>query len=233
MKAYIVHSHNKTLKERKEYFLYNIPVLILNPLPNHINIENVLSDLKDLVPYNLFNELDGIYIGEFPELKERDIHAMFKDDAIYLSSFSEHPDIDEYLIVGNIVHELGHLLEDKYHYEIYGDETIEKEYIGKKKKLLDILKANGISFPGIGNLFFSDNMVDELDDFLFNQIGYDSLLSITPGLFLSPYSVTSLREYFANGFEEYVNGDEGYLKEISLSVFNKLESFFKELRYEI
>jgi len=93
--------------------------------------------------------------------------------------------------------------------------------------LLDILRANGVSFHGMGNLFFSDDMVDEFDEFLFNHLGYDSLSSLTPGLFLSPYSVTSLREYFANGFEEYINGDSNYLKEISPVLFNKLELFLE------
>ena len=225
MKDYLQNSFKKSMKERKEYYLYDIPVYILNPLPDHISMDNILDDLKDLIPPEYFFGLEGVYVGEFPELKERDIQAMFKEGAIYLSSFQDHPEIDEELIVGNIIHELAHMLEDKYYYELYGDDMIEKEYVGKKRRLIDLLRANGISFHGMGNLFFSDDMVDELDDFLFKQLGYDSLSAITPGLFLSPYSVTSLREYFASGFEEYVNGDSNYLKEISPVLFNKLESF--------
>jgi len=227
MKDYLQSSFKKSMKERKEYYLYDIPVYILNPLPDHISMSEILDDLRDLIPHEYFSGLEGIYVGEFPEMKERDIHAMFKEGAIYVSSFKDHPEIDEDLIVGNIVHELAHMLEDKYHYELYGDDAIENEYVGKKKRLIDLLRANGVSFHGMGNLFFSDDMVDELDEFLFKHLGYDSLSSITPGLFLSPYSVTSLREYFANGFEEYINGDSNYLKEISPVLFNKLESFLE------
>ena len=56
------------------------------------------------------------------------------------------------------------------------------------------------SFHGMGKLFFSDEYVDELDDFLFKKLDMITLEALTPGLFLSPYSVTSIREYFAEWF---------------------------------
>jgi len=227
MKEYLKNSFEKNLKERKEYYLYDIPVLILNPFPEHIDINNVLEDLKDLVPYEFLNGLEGIYVGEFPELKDRKIQAMLKDSAIYLSSFKEYPEVTEEIVINDVVHELGHLLEDRLHYEIYYDNSIEQEYIGKKKRLVDLLRANGISFPGMGKLFFSEEHVDELDDFLLNQFGYNNLLALTLGLFLSPYSVTSIREYFAGGFEQYINGEDNYLKEISPALYNKLDSLLE------
>jgi len=227
MKKYLEHSVKKSLKERKEYLLYDVSVYMINFFPDHINVNNVLEDLKELIPYEVLYGLEGIYIGEFPELIERDIQAMLKDGAIYLSSYKEHPEVTEEIIVKDIVHELAHLVEDNYQFEIYGDNSIEKEYVGKKKRLVELLRANGISFHGMGNLFFSEDKVDELDDFLFKELEYDNLSSLTPGLFLSPYSVTSIREYFANGFEEYINGDLYYLKEISPALYNKLESFLE------
>jgi hypothetical protein len=222
MKKYLIHSVKKSLNERKEYLLYDIPVYLLNSLPEHIDINNVLNELKDLIPYEFLNGLEGIYVGEFPELKDRKIQAMLKDSAIYLSSFKEHPEVTEEIIVNNIVHELAHLLEDNEYFEIYGDDTIEKEYIGKKKRLVELLRANNIAFPGMGKLFFSEDYIDDLDDFLFKKLGYDNLTILTTGLFLSPYSVTSLREYFADGFEQYFGGDENFLKEITPAVYNKI-----------
>ena len=228
MKEYITHSVKKSLKERKEYYLYDIPVYVLKPFPEHININNVLEELRDIVPYEFMSGLEGIYIGEFPELKDRKIQAMFRDSVIYLSDFKEFADkVTEEIIVKDIVHELAHLLEDKSQHEIYGDDTIEKEYVGKKKRLVDLLRANDVSFHGMGKLFFSEESVDELDNFLFKELGYDNLSALTPGLFLSPYSVTSIREYFANGFEEYISGDQHYLKEISPALYNKLESILE------
>lgn len=227
MKDYLKNSFERSLKERKEYYLYDVPVYILNPLPPHIDFNEVLEDLKSLVPYVFLEGLEGIYVGEFPELKDRDIQAMLKDSAIYLSSFKDLPGITNEIIVKDIVHELAHLLEDRDYYEIYGDGTVETEYVGKKKKLVDILRANGISFNGMGALFFSDENVDELDDFLYKQLGYESLSSITPGLFLNPYAVTSIREYFASGFEEYILGDVYYLKEISPQLYQTIDKIME------
>ena len=41
-------------------------------------------------------------------------------------------------------------------------------------------------------------------------------------LFTTAYSVTSLREYFARGFEEYYLGNKLYLREISPYIYRKL-----------
>ena len=44
------------------------------------------------------------------------------------------------------------------------------------------------------------------------------------GLFNSPYGATSLKEYFANGFEAYYIGDRIYLSKISPYLYNKIEN---------
>jgi len=45
-------------------------------------------------------------------------------------------------------------------------------------------------------------------------------------LFFSPYAITALKEYWANGFENYIVGDYNdrkKLKEISPKLFKKIE----------
>ena len=42
-----------------------------------------------------------------------------------------------------------------------------------------------------------------------------------------PYSITSIREYFGNGFEEYLRGDAKYLKNISPTLYNKIEELLE------
>ena len=225
MKDYLNTSFQQSLRERKEYYLYDIPMYIINKFPDNIDVPYLIDDLKDIIPFEFIDGIEGIYVGEFPDFKERDIQAVLKDNAIYLSNFADQEDVDEEKIIKSIVHEIAHYQEEKNYSEIYGDEKIEEEYVGKKKRILHILRANGISFPGMGKLFFSEDYVDEFDDFLFKQLGYNTLSQITPGLFLSPYSVTSIREYFATGFDEYLNGDRKYLKEICPKLYDKLESF--------
>ena len=224
MKDYVIESANN----KKEFYLYNIPIQILKPFPKHIKVSNIVNKVKNLIPFKVVNGLDVIYVGDFKEFEERQISAMFLDGAIYISSYNNLPEITEEIIVKDIVHEIAHMLEEKFDFEIYGDQTIINEYNAKKKKLVSLLRAEGITFPGMGTLFFSEDYVDELDNFLLNKLGYDRLSILTAGLFLSPYSVTSIREYFANVFEEYTSGDKNYLKQISPATFEKVEELFRE-----
>ena len=78
-------------------------------------------------------------------------------------------------------------------------------------------------------LFFDERHVDELDKLLYNKIGYDTLSLMIPGLFTSPYSITSIREYFANGMEDYLLGDPEHLKQISPALYNKIDNLINEL----
>ena len=62
----------------------------------------------------------------------------------------------------------------------------------------------------------------KFDEFLYEDVGYPELTALTMGLFVSPYAVTSLREYFATGFEEYIMGDITSFRKISPHLFAKL-----------
>ena len=221
MKKYLETSFKENLKNRKYYFIHNIPVYIINSFPKSMDTNYIMKSVEENVPSLFMQGIEGIYVGDFPELKSRDIQAFSKDDAIYLSSFQDEPNTSPELIVRDIVHEVAHSLEKDYYYEIYDDNSIRREYDAKKQRLADLLRAEGYEFPQ--KLFFSDDFVDELDDFLYKKIGYDKVSSLSAGLFLSPYSVTSIREYFANGFEEYLMGDYEYLKDISPTLFKKIQ----------
>ena len=218
MKEYIKTSVSKN---QKEYYLFNkIPIFILNKLPIDININQIIQSLEDHIPAFMFEGIDGIYVGEFEELKNRNIQALFKDDAIYLSSFKDLEGISEEWIVRDIAHELAHSVEERFTNEIYSDDKIENEYNAKKEKLYWLLVNEGYHFPK--DLLFNDELVDEFDDFLYKKIGYDKLSLLIPGLFLSPYSITSIREYFATGFEHYYLKDRNYLKTISPKIYQKI-----------
>ena len=60
-------------------------------------------------------------------------------------------------------------------------------------------------------------------------MGYDRLSGFTEGLFLAPYSVTSLREYFARAFEEFFLGDRLYLKSMCPYSYKKLLFLYSNL----
>jgi len=229
MKDYIKSSSSHALKNRNEFSLLKglIPVVVINKLPSDIDFNNVIKNLEKNVPSQILNLIDGIYIGDFKELEERNIEAMFKDDVIYLSSYKNIEYVSEELITRNICHELAHAFEEKMDYEIYGDNLVQNEFKAKKDKLISLLNHEGFYFSR--NIFFDSDLVDELDDLLYNEIGYDRLSLIIPNLFISPYSVTSIREYFANGVEEYFFGDSNLIKNINPVLYSKINKLYNEI----
>jgi len=229
MKDYIQKSSSNTLKNRQEFYMLsgNVPVYILDKLPSSIDLNKIIKELEKNIPFPILNLIEGIYVGDFEELKERNIQAMFKDGVIYLSSFKDMDFASEELITRNICHELAHALEDSAGYEIYADGKIEKEFNGKKQKLFSLLSHTGYHFAK--EVLFEPRLIDQLDNLLYNEIGYDKLSLIIPNLFISPYSITSIREYFANGVEEYLLGDQGLLKNTNPVLYKKINNLYNEL----
>ena len=231
MKDYIKISASKALNNRKEFSLLSgqIPVYILNKFPPQIDFNNIIKTLEQYIPAAFINMIEGIYIGEFEELKSRAIQAMYKDGAIYLSSFKEMPDVVDEVIIKDICHELAHAAEENMGLEIYGDGKIEHEYNGKKQKLFSLLAHAGYHFAK--EILFEPKLVDMLDQLLYKEIGYDKLSLISVGLFTTPYSITTIREYFANGMEDYLLGDSNHLKKISPVLYNKLDELYHKINY--
>ena len=50
---------------------------------------------------------------------------------------------------------------------------------------------------------------------------------MTSGLFISPYASTSLREYFANAFEEFFVNDMKPVKDLTPEVYKKIISYLE------
>ena len=201
---------------RKEYYLFGKIFYIQEPFIGDINVKNVISKIEDNFPPHLFEEIDVIFVGTFEFLNQRDLEAMYKDGAIYISN-SILSDKD---LIENILHETAHSLELPMGSYIYGDGRLNFEFLGKRKRLRDLLDVEDITQY--------ENFLDteynlEFDKFLYQTIGYPKLKSFTNGLFHTPYAVTSLREYWASGFEDYFLGNSEILKNISPELFNKIE----------
>ena len=64
-----------------------------------------------------------------------------------------------------------------------------------------------------------------MDDFLYKELGYDKLNYLINGIFLNPYAVTSIREYFASGLEKYLldNTKREQLRNFSPELTKKIE----------
>jgi regulator of sigma D len=223
--GYIKNSLGKQLLERREYSLFNkVVVIIKDPLPKDINMTSVIRQVEKRLPYQLAINLDSIYVGEFSELDQREVESVYLDGAIFISNRQEN----EEMMASSIVHEIAHSLEEQFGEGIYGDSEIIDEFIAKRKKLMELLEAQGIIYPD-KRAYLNTDFDEKLDDFFYREVGYELLNRITSGLFLTAYACTSLREYFSNGFEHYFMGENHYLKRISPKLYSKINALTKEI----
>jgi len=173
-----------------------------------------------LIPSRLLTGVDIIYVGQFEFLNSREINALYDSGAVYITNVQE----DEQDVIDDIIHEVSHSLEEKYKDFIYSDGLLMKEFIGKRKRLYYILKSRDLKPPE--DLQIKVDYDKDIDEYLYKQVGYNTLWNVVVGLFMSPYSVTDLREYFAVGFEHYVQNDKDSVKQISPLLYKKLEDLF-------
>jgi hypothetical protein len=213
--------NKKVIHEEQNVFLHNsVPVYVKDPLLNDgISLSSVIAKVSQFVPQFFVHGLDSIYVGDFEQFRERGINAFYDDGSLYISNVQD----DEDDMIDDIVHEIAHHVEENHGMDIYGDGRLEKEFLGKRKKLYFLLDAEGYDVR-IRD-FLNPEFSREFDEFLSQDVGYMNLRGVTQGLFYSPYAATSLREYFANGFENFhIKKDYNYLQIMSPVLYNKIEN---------
>ncbi len=217
LKNYIAESAKRAAKEN--YFFRDKPVLIKDPLPPDFDLAHVLDKVESLIPSRFVRNIDGLYVGQFDALLQRDINAAYHDGAIYVTN--KQDDAED--MIDDIVHEIAHAVEEASGMEMYADNEIEKEFLGKRQRLFNLLRAEG--YDVVLEDFMNPEYSQRFDKYLDDVVGYPTLTSLSMGLFFSPYGATSLREYFANGFEAiFYHRENTYLKKISPRLYNKLEN---------
>ena len=183
-----------------------------------VDLEVVVSQLEAKLPDHLRDGVEMIIVGQFDEFAERDINAFYKDGALYVSNFQT--DNDD--LLDDLIHETAHSVEEQYGMEIYADQKIKNEFLRKREHLYNILSKMNMATDK--QRFMDTEYEQEFDEYLFNDVGYDKLSEILKGVVVTPYAVTSLREYFATAFTEfYLHPDShNYLKKVSPEVYKKL-----------
>ena len=213
---WILESANKGRKFKDMYNMSGVDVYIKDRLPDSIDPDFVFKYINARIPFHLTTGIDIIYIGQFPEMKERDINAYYEDGAIYVTNIQD----DEMDMIDDIIHELAHAVERDQDETIYGSGNIQREFTAKRKNLSVRLK----DIADIPKDFIINIEYDKsIDDFLYREVGYDILEQLVTNIFISPYAVTSVSEYFARGFEEYFIGNKDLLRKLSPVLYSKID----------
>ena len=207
------------------YYLNDIPVWTEDPLPDYIDLRQVLLSVAKQLPNVYLKYIQAVRIGIFEEMLEKELNALYKDGVLYVSNMQDN-NTD---MLDDIIHEIAHAVEDHNHDLVYGDEKVLLEFLGKRKRLYELLKSEG--YDVTIEQFLTATYDYDFDMFLFQDIGYPVLETLTLGLFLSPYSVTSINEHFAVGFENFYMDESNYVKKICPILLEKI-FYLDELTYD-
>jgi hypothetical protein len=204
-----------------EYYIYHIPVFITHEFPSGMNVPEFCHQVEETLPASLLAkaDIDVVYIGQFPELGRK--NAAYVHGAIYI--INTEPTVFDML--ENFVHEVAHALEAQYGWHIYDDNLIQ-EFKGKRRRLRSLLDTAGYRASPL--LYDFTEYSQKFDEFLSQEVGYPTLLGLTTGLFVSPYAATSINEYYANGFEKYFLGEYRAVRDISPTLYKKIEEIVND-----
>ena len=222
---WIQESIKRGSKMKDHFNVGGVDVYVKDQLPDDIDLSFVFDYISSRVPFYFLKGIDIIYIGMFPEMKERGINAYFESDAIYVTNEQD----DEMDLIDDIIHEIAHAVEHHHQEYIYSPGYLQREFVSKRMRLENLLSQNyNVPSDFIVNFDYDK----DIDDFLHKEVGYDNLNQICVNIFPSAYAATSVREYWAKGFEELFIGDKDRLKSLCPVLYNILTSLLRELKNE-
>ena len=222
---WIQESVKRSRRLKDQYQMNGVQVFIKDSLPEEVDPDFVFNYVGSRIPLFLTTNIDMIYVGQFPEMEERDINAFYENDAIYITNKQD----DEMDMIEDIVHEVSHAVEHYNKEAIYGDGKLQREFIAKRKRLSALLSQK-YDVPSDFNINFEYDRA--IDDFLHRVVGYDILNQVCVGIFPSAYAATSVSEYWAKGFEELFIGDLNNLRQMCPVLYKTLALLIKELKDE-
>ncbi len=208
------------MSERREYSMFgDIQVYVKDPLPQTVDMSMVIRRIEKHIPRDFTYGVELVVVGQFDDLDKRGVKAAFLDGAIYVTNNQD--DVDD--IFDDLIHEISHSVEKTHASILFSDGSLASEYLGKKRRLIDLMVADGLLVPPdvVETLEYSK----EFDEFLHFELGFEKAGNYSKGLFIDSYGSVSLSEYFATGFETYyVDKDGTALRKISPALHEKIET---------
>ena len=213
---WIEESVKRSKRLKDHYMLKGIDIYVKDQLPEGIDIDFVIKYVAKRLPNHVLSNIDLIYVGQFQDLKDRDVKALYQNGAIYITN-EQDSQMD---MIDDLIHEVAHSNEKQYEQIIYEDGNLEREFLRKRKIIAELLvdKKYGVP-PGF---IYSGDYDKNVDDYLYLKVTYDVLWQLIPGIFPSPYAITSVREYWAKGFEEFYMGNKRDIEDLTPVLFSKL-----------
>jgi len=211
-------------KQQKQYTWNQIHIFEKDPIvPGNFKFKQVLSKIQKFIPKKFFQNIDSIYVGDFSFLNRREAQAVYENSSIFVTN--QQDSIDD--MCDDIIHEVAHSIEEIQKNNIYSDGKLEKEFLLKRKSLYSVLKSEGYS--GDLQYFMNVEYSQDFDNYLYSEVGYSALDMMSANIFYSPYAATSLREYFANGFEAvYFYRDGHIISKLCPVLYEKIDNLFLE-----
>jgi len=219
---WINESMKRSRKLKDQYSMRGTQIYVNDQPPEHINLEFVFDYIAARVPKKLLDSVDVIYVGQFPEFEEKDINAFYDSGAIFITNEQD----DDQDMIDDIIHEIAHAVEERYNDFIYSDSSIEREFMAKRETLFNLCQSYDLHPPK--SMLVNSDFDQVIDDYLYLEVGYDVINDLVNGLFISAYAATSLSEYYARTFEEWVFGHRDQVKKLSPALYNIFEDLFEE-----
>ena len=115
---WITENAKKSRRRMKDkYSMRGTNIYIHDQVPDDINLEFVFDYIIARIPTRLMDSIDVIYVGDFPDFKTREIDAYYDNGAIFVTNNQE----DDHDMINDIVHEIGHGVEQRFNDFIYSD----------------------------------------------------------------------------------------------------------------
>lgn len=197
LSTYVRKSAVKTRKQHLETIdVDGIEVNLYNCSLQTGIVRMLFMQLKKILKNRFLVKIDTIYIGDLEFLREKGFTGLYDNNTLYIV---ESDSVEE--MKRTVLHELSHAMEKIYGQYITEIQDVEAEFYKKRMTLYTRLSDAGYKVDRAQ--FETTSYNEDFDRLISTNIGFNRIRPFSDDLFMSPYAITSINEYVANGFEAF------------------------------